>query len=104
VAIIAAWLAAIHPYWIKLAAVFLMGIILELFSVVQSSLITTLGPVKTYGKRGSAFEAILTVGDLLAPLILGVGLDAVGFSNLAFSVGVVAVILAIMFYLRRSKG
>ena len=35
---------------------FLLGIILELFYVAQSALITTLGPAETYGRRGSAFE------------------------------------------------
>jgi MFS family permease len=100
-AIIAVWLAAIHTYWLKLTAVFLLGIILELLFVVQSSLITTLGPAHTYGKRGSAFESISTLGDLVAPLILGVALDVLGFSNIAFAIGAVAIVLATFFLLKR---
>lgn len=97
------WLAAIHTYSLKLCAVFLLGIILELLYVVQSSLITTLGPARTYGKRGSAFESISTLGDLVAPLILGVALDVLGFSNVASVIGVVAVVLAIIFLSRRKE-
>jgi MFS family permease len=101
VAIIAIWLAAIHAYWLKLSAVFLLGIILELLYVVQSSLITTLGPANTYGKRGSAFESISTLGDLVAPLILGVALDALGFSNVAIAIGAVAIVLAAIFLFKK---
>jgi len=97
IAIIAVSLALIHLYLFKLAAVFVMGIILELFYVVKSSIITTLGPAKTYGRRGSAFESISTFGDLAAPLILGVTLDALGFSNTALVIGTMAIALAIIF-------
>jgi MFS family permease len=101
VAIIAVWLAAIHAYWLQLCAVFLLGIILELLFVVQSSLITTLGPAETYGRRGSVFESISTLGDLVAPLILGVTLDVLGFSNVAFTIGAGAIVLAAIFLLKR---
>jgi MFS family permease len=101
VAIIAVWLAAIQAYWLKLTAVFLLGIILELLYVVQSSLITTLGPANTYGKRGSAFEIISTLGDLVAPLILGVALDVLGFSNVSIAMGAVAIALASIFLLKK---
>jgi len=101
VAIIAVWLAAIHAYWLQLSAVFLLGIILELLFVVQSSLITTLGPAETYGRRGSAFESISTLGDLVAPLILGVTLDVLGFSNVAFTIAAGAIVLAAIFLLKR---
>lgn len=103
VAIIAIWLVGIHSYWFKLGAVFLMGIILELFYVVQSSLITTLGPAKTYGRRGSAFESISTLGDLGAPLILGVAFDIIGFSNVWLVTGVVALVFAFIFHFRKEE-
>lgn len=104
VAIIAFWLTAIHSYWFKLGAVFLMGIILELFFVVQSSLITTLGPAKTYGRRGSAFESISTLGDLGAPLILGVAFDLIGFSDVWLVIAVIALIFAFIFHFRKAEG
>lgn len=103
VAFIAVCLFVIHSYWFKLVAVFLLGIVLELFYVVQSSLITTLGPEHTYGRRGSAFEIISTFGDLAAPLILGVALDVLGFSNVTVVMGFVAIALAITFYLRKRE-
>ena len=102
-AIIAVWLALLHSYWFKLGAVFLMGIILELFYVVQSSLITTIGPAKAYGTRGSAFESISTLGDLVAPLILGVALDLIGFSNVSLAVGAIAFVFAFIFHYRKSE-
>jgi MFS transporter, DHA1 family, multidrug resistance protein len=101
VAIIAVWLAAIHAYWLKLSAVFLLGVVLELLYVVQSSLITTLGPAHTYGKRGSAFESISTLGDLVAPLVLGVALDVLGFSSVSFTIAATAVVLAGVFIAKR---
>jgi MFS family permease len=103
VAIIAIGLAVFPQYWFKLVAIFLMGIILELFYVVQSSLITTLGPEETYGERGSAFEAIVTIGDLIAPLILGISLDLIGFSSLAYVITAIAVILAVGYGFMRKK-
>jgi len=94
-AVIAIGLAVFPQYWFKLLAMFLLGIILELFYVAQSALITTLGPSETYGKRGSAFESIITLGDLSAPLILGIGLDILGFSNISLIVACGALVLAV---------
>ena len=88
-------LAIFPQYWFKLLAMFLLGIVLELFYVAQSALITTLGPAETYGRRGSAFESVITLGDLSAPIILGVGLDIIGFSNVAIVIAVIALVLAI---------
>lgn len=96
------WLAAVHTYWLKLCAVFVIGIIVELFYVVQSSLITTLGPAETYGKRGSAFESISTLGDLVAPLLLGVIFDLIGFSDVSLVIGAVAIAFALLFHFRKS--
>jgi len=101
---ISLWLIAIHAYWLKLCAVFFLGIILELCFVVQNSLITTLGSAKTYGKRGSAFEVISTFGDLAAPLILGIALDVLSFSKVAIIIGSFAIALAIIFSLKKEEG
>jgi MFS family permease len=94
-AVIVVGLAIFPQYWFKLLAVFLLGIALELFYVAQSALITTLGPSETYGRRGSAFEAVITIGDLAAPIILGVGLDLIGFSNVALITAFAALVLAV---------
>ena len=88
-------------YWFKLVTVFILGIMVELFSVVKSSLVTTLGPAESYGIRGSAFETIVTVGDLLAPLVIGVILDVLGFWQLACVVAGAAIALAAIFRLKR---
>jgi MFS family permease len=101
-ALIVVGLVVFPQYWFKLVAVFLIGIILELFYVVQSALITTFGPSETYGQRGSAFDSVITLGDLAAPLMLGIGLDVIGFSNVSFIVAGVALLLGIQ-YLFQSK-
>ena len=94
-ALIVLGLAVFPQFWFKLLAVFLLGITLELFYVAQSALITTLGPSESYGRRGSAFESVITLGDLTAPIILGVGLDILGFSNVALITAVIALVLAV---------
>lgn len=99
VAVIALGLAVFPYYWFKLVAIFLMGIILELFFVVQNSLITALGPSETYGERGSAFEGIITLGDLAAPLLLGIGLDVIGFGHLALIVAGGALLLSFGYHM-----
>ena len=90
-------LMLVPHYWFKLVAVFFLGIILELLYVSESSLITTLGPVETYGERGSAFESLTVLGDLGAPLLIGICLDALGFGNLALIIACGAFALAIFY-------
>lgn len=95
VAVITLGLAVFPNYVFKLIASFILGIILELFYVAQSSLITSLGSPDTYGQRGSAFESIGTLGDLVAPLLLGIGLDILGFTGIAYVITGVAIVLAV---------
>ncbi len=97
VAIIMGGVALLPQYAVTLAASFLLGIILELFSVIQKRLVTTLGPAETYGERGSAFDSIIAFGDLGAPLILGISLDLLGFTNVAMVVVALAVLLGVGF-------
>jgi MFS family permease len=101
-AVIVFGLAIFPQYWFKLVAIFLLGIALELFYVAQSALITTLGPAETYGKRGGAFEIVVTLGDLSAPLILGIGLDIIGFSHIALITAICALVLAVGYRLIKS--
>jgi MFS family permease len=103
VAVILVGLAVFPQYWVKLLASIFLGIILEMFTIIQSSLITTLGPSKTYGQRGSVFEGILTLGDLSAPLILGIALDVMGFYNVVISVAVMALVLCLGYRLMRAS-
>ncbi|MDE1874748.1 MAG: MFS transporter [Patescibacteria group bacterium] len=89
-----AGLALVPYYWFKLVAIFLMGLILELFFVIEGSLVTTLGPAETYGERGSVFEAIITLGDLASPPLIGIAFDMIGFSGTTAVMAVGAVCLA----------
>ena len=102
VALVGLGLAVFPQYAFKLIASFILGIILELFVIVRNNLVTVLGPSETYGQRGSAFEGLVTLGDLGAPLVLGIGLDVLGFSNISFIVAGVALILGIAYRLTRT--
>lgn len=93
VALVMIGLALFPQYGFKLIASFLLGVLLELFSIIQKSLVTVLGPSESYGKRGSAFESIATLGDLAAPLVLGISLDLLGFGNVSWLIAVIALIL-----------
>jgi len=96
-------LAVLPYYWFKLVAMLFLGVILELFYVAQSSLVTTLGPEETYGERGSAFEAVTVLGDLVAPLILGISLDLFGFGTVALIIAVVSIILGLIYRTVRTR-
>ena len=93
----------LHQYWFKLVAVFGIGIITEMFALVKSSLITTLGPAESCGIRGSVFESIASVGDLVAPLILGAALDILGYLSLSFVLSAVAIVLGVIYFFRRTS-
>lgn len=97
VAAVAIGLAVFPSYGFKLIASFSLGVLLELFFVVQQSLVTTLGSSKTYGERGGAFESVATIGDLIGPIVLGFSLDRLGFSSVSICVAVVAVALSMLF-------
>ena len=74
---------------------------MELFSVIKGSLVTTLGPSETYGIRGSAFESIVTFGDLAAPLLLGIAMDVLGFSNLLATIAGISISFGFIYYLKQ---
>jgi MFS family permease len=88
-------------YYYKLVVVFAMGVVVEMFDVVKSSLITTLGSAENYGIRGGAFESIATIGDLGAPLIIGVALDFFGLSGFLYLLAGLAVVFGGGYYLPR---
>lgn len=102
VALVALGLAIFPQYAFKLIASFILGISLELFVIVRNDLVTVLGSSETYGQRGSAFESLVTLGDLAAPLILGIGLDILGFSSISFIVAGIAFILGIIYRLSKT--
>lgn len=95
---------AIFPQYIfKLIASFVLGILLELFAVIEKGLVTTLGPSATYGRRGGAFASIGDLGDIAAPLVLGATLDTIGFSGIASIIAVIALIMGGGFTLMQSR-
>lgn len=101
VAVITGGLAVFPQYIFKLIASFLLGVLLQLFSVIQKALVTTLGSPETYGRRGSAFESIANLGDLSAPLVLGISLDILGFSGVSIVVACGALVLSGGYALQR---
>ncbi|MEK7570180.1 MAG: MFS transporter [Patescibacteria group bacterium] len=97
VAVVVLGLAAFPSYAFKLAASFFLGILLEQFSVIQRSLVTTLGSASLYGQRGGAFASVATIGGLIGPLVLGFALDGFGFSGLTIGIAGAALLLAFVF-------
>ncbi len=85
-------------YGFKLLASFILGIVLEWFAIIQKGLVTSFSSPATYGERGSAFEGIINLGDLTAPLLLGILLDIMGFSTTALIVAGVGTILLGLFW------
>jgi MFS family permease len=100
VALIAYGLAVVPQLWFKMVASFLLGFIVELFDIIQHSLVTTLGPASSYGQRGSVFESIQSLGDVVSPILLGVALDILGFKDVAFAVAALALLLCFVGVLR----
>lgn len=90
-------LAFFPGYAVLLVISFLLCVLMELFTVIGKALVTTLGPEDHYGVRGSTFQSIATMGSLVAPLLIGISLDALGFEMLAGVLGAVAVVIAIAF-------
>ena len=103
VALVMVGLGIFPQYIFKLIGSFLLGIVLELLFVVRGNLITFLGPSETFGRRGSAFESIVILGDLIAPLILGISLDVLGFSNVAYLVAAIALVLCLVYRVGNKK-
>ena len=103
VAAIMIMLAMFPAYIFKLLASFLLGVLLELFYIIQQSLVTVLGPSETYGRRGGAFEIIVTLGSLTAPLIIGITLDIIGFANVSLVIAATSVVLAVLYFSIKSK-
>ncbi len=96
-------LAIFPTFAFKMVASFLLGILLEFFSVIERSLITTLGSPETYGERQGTFDSISTLGSLAAPLLMGVMLDSFGFSNAAVAIAAVAGLFAIEYFFLRNR-
>lgn len=82
----------------KLAASFIISLILNLFSLVQRKMITVLGNEHSYGTRDSAFSVIATLGDVLAPLVVGITMDALGFGITAIGIAVIACVFGIGYF------
>lgn len=97
VALVLSSLSFFPTYVVKLIASFLLGVLLEVFYLVGKSLVTILGPSETYGTRGSAFESVATLGGLVAPLLIGVSFDVLGFGPMALVLAGVCVLLALTF-------
>ena len=99
IACLMAGLAAFPSYGFKLVASFLIGILMVFLGIAGKFLVTVLGPEATYGSRGSAFEGIATIGNIAAPLIIGISLDALGFSSVALLIAFAAAVFAAIFSL-----
>jgi MFS family permease len=87
-------------YWIKLPAIFLIGVIVELFAVIKGRQVTLTSSTNQYGLRGSIFESLTTGGEFIAPIMLGLTIDILSFSNLLMLIAGAAVLLAVAVLIR----
>jgi len=87
----------------KLVVSFIISTILNLFSLVQRKMVTILGSEHSYGAREGAFSVISTLGDVLAPLAIGIVMDAFGFGFVAIGVAVGACLFGLLYFQWRKK-
>ncbi len=97
VAVLMAALAFFPGYAVLLVVSFLLCVLMELFTVIGKALVTTLGPEDHYGVRGSTFQSLATIGNLAAPLLIGISLDVLGFGTLAGILAAIAVAIGLAF-------
>lgn len=103
VGLVMAGLALFPGYGFKMVASFLLGVLLEFFSVIERGLITTLGTPETYGERQGAFDSLTTLASLASPLLVGVMLDELGFAHAAIVFAGIAIFFAINYFLLRKR-
>lgn len=103
VAIVMGSIAIFPLYGVKVAASFVLGILFECFIIVQRREIVTLGPAATSGQRGGAFESIMTLGNLSAPVLLGTALDTVGFESVLGIVACIALFLSFTYIVTQRR-
>lgn len=94
-AILVAAVAVFPAYIVKLVASFALGVIIEIFIVVQASLAPKVEPKGD--DATNSLDTLATVGDVAAPIILGLLLDGFGFSKTAFIVALAAAGLCVWY-------
>ncbi len=87
------------PYLFVVLAGLLLGILIELLSILQRSIATRLSSAGHWGRLDSVFAIITGISDLAAPPILGIALDLLGFPALAGILAAIALFLALTFFL-----
>jgi DHA1 family multidrug resistance protein-like MFS transporter len=102
IALLCVGLALFSQYAFRLFASFSLGVIIELISIIQASLLTTLGFAVTYGRRASLFSVITTLGVLGAPLLIASLLLIMNLTQLLLLVGGCALLLLVGYIVQRS--
>ncbi|MCU0660487.1 MAG: MFS transporter [Candidatus Pacebacteria bacterium] len=103
VALVMTGLALFPSFAFKMVASFLLGVLLELFSVVERGLITTFGTPERYGEQQSAFDSLTTLAGLGSPLLVGVMIDELGFAHAAVVFAGIATFFALNYFLLRKR-
>jgi MFS family permease len=85
------------PYMLTVLGGLLLGVLMELVSIIQRNLATKHSTADRYGRLDSVFGVIGGIGDLAAPPVVGAALDMAGFSWVAALLGGIAVAFAMVF-------
>lgn len=104
IAVILATISFPVPYALTILGGLVIGILIELISVVRQSLATTLSSEDHYGRLGAVFGVITGISDLAAPPILGVTLDMIGFPALSATLAAIALFIAIVLFFHTRPG
>jgi MFS family permease len=91
---IVAGLGAATGYAFTLGLAFSMGVMLEIIGIAVESVTTAVTPESHYGSATVLISAVDDFGDLVGPILLGVGMDLVGIRYSLFGL---ALFLALFF-------
>lgn len=87
------------PYMIIVLAGLVLGVLIELLSILQKTLATRLTPAERWGRLDSVFQIVGCIANIGAPPLLGIALDLMGFPSVAAVLAAFAFILALVFIL-----
>ena len=94
-------LAMITGYYTTLLLAFSMMMVLEIISIGIQSITTNITPENHYGSVTTLMSATENIGDMMGPLLLGIGMDMLGIKNSLF--GLVAILSLFLVMILISK-
>lgn len=95
-------LAMMTGYYTTLILAFSMMMVLEIISIGIQSITTNITPQNHYGSVTTLMSATENIGDMMGPLLLGVGMDMLGIKNSLFGLVAILSLFLIMILISKS--